>query len=147
MDCRGPRQWKMHIYSNLERNSTKSGRSLSRSASRLDMLFLRTTCASSTCQVNYAHSELQTPSDNSAGYGDDNQIRTALIDKFRGMAHFEIVVAPTSRVISSVTQARYLDRSIRRLGAHNTLLITNKSEVRSVAFISLYSLTLYIATL
>ncbi|KAH6629557.1 hypothetical protein C7974DRAFT_454348 [Boeremia exigua] len=62
------------------------------------------------------------------GYGDDNHIRTATIDKFRLMAHFEIVVAPTSRVVSSVVQERYLSRSIRRLGARNTLLVTNKSD-------------------
>ncbi|KAF2996845.1 hypothetical protein E8E13_003719 [Curvularia kusanoi] len=62
------------------------------------------------------------------GYGDDNHIRTALIDRFREMAHFEIVVAPTSRVVSSVVQDRYLNRSIRRLGADNTLLVTNKSD-------------------
>jgi regulatory protein YycH of two-component signal transduction system YycFG len=64
------------------------------------------------------------------GYGDDNQIRTALIDRYRKMTHFEIVVAPSSRVMTSVIQERYLDRSIRRLnGAQNTLLVTNKSDV------------------
>ncbi|KAJ4317470.1 hypothetical protein N0V94_004929 [Neodidymelliopsis sp. IMI 364377] len=62
------------------------------------------------------------------GYGDDNHMRTALIDRFREMANFEIVVAPTSRVVSSIVQERYLSRSIRRLGARNTLLVTNKSD-------------------
>lgn len=74
-------------------------------------------------------------------------MRTVLIDRFREMAHFEVVVAPTSRVVSSAVQDRYLDRSIRRLGANNTLLITNKSDVRSIALSSLYNLTMRTATL
>jgi hypothetical protein len=81
------------------------------------------------------------------GYGDDNHIRTVLIDRFREMAHFEVVVAPTSRVVSSVVQDRYLNRSIRRLGASNTLLITNKSDVRFNTRKFLYNLTLHTATL
>jgi hypothetical protein len=64
------------------------------------------------------------------GYGDDNQIRTAFIDRYRKMTDFEIVVAPTKRFQTSIIQGRYLDRSIRRLdGAQNTLLVTNKSDV------------------
>lgn len=74
-------------------------------------------------------------------------MRTVLIDRFREMAHFEVVVAPTSRVVSSAVQDRYLDRSIRRLGANNTLLITNKSDVRSIALSFLYNLTMRTATL
>lgn len=63
------------------------------------------------------------------GYGDDNHIRTALTDEFREQTHFEIVMAPTARVVSSLVQERYLNRSIRRLGARNTLLVTAKSDV------------------
>ena len=63
------------------------------------------------------------------GYGDTNHMRKVLIDKFRGMADFEVVVAPAERLISSVQQNDYLMRSIRRLGSDNTLLIANKSDV------------------
>ncbi|KAJ4334834.1 hypothetical protein N0V95_009062, partial [Ascochyta clinopodiicola] len=62
------------------------------------------------------------------GYGDDNQIRTALVEKFREMANFEIVVTPAQRIVTSVTHNEYLSRSTRRLGAHNTLLIANKCD-------------------
>lgn len=74
-------------------------------------------------------------------------MRTVLIDRFREMAHFEVIVAPTSRVVSSAVQDRYLDRSIRRLGANNTLLITNKSDVRFIALSCLCNLTMRTATL
>jgi hypothetical protein len=63
------------------------------------------------------------------GYGDTSQIRNAIIDKSRDTAHFEIVVSPSSQVITSSVQERYLDRSIRRHGADKTLLVTNKSNV------------------
>jgi hypothetical protein len=63
------------------------------------------------------------------GYGDTNHMRKVLIDKFRSMAHFEVVVAPAERLVSSVQQNDYLMRSIRRLGSDNTLLIANKSDV------------------
>jgi hypothetical protein len=56
-------------------------------------------------------------------------MRTALIDKFRDMAHFEIVVAPVERFVSNVQQNHYLSRSVRRLGAERTLLVANKSDV------------------
>lgn len=56
-------------------------------------------------------------------------MRTVLIDNFRNMAQFEIVVAPTERFASSVQQMEYMMRSIRRLGSQNTLLVANKSDV------------------
>lgn len=56
-------------------------------------------------------------------------MRTVLIDNFRGEAHFEVVVAPAARLGSSEIQKVFLRRSIQRLGAENTLLIANKSDV------------------
>ena len=64
-----------------------------------------------------------------AGYGDDNQMRTALVERFRTMADYEIVVAPTERLVTSVSQNKYLTRSTRRVGSNRTFLVANKSDV------------------
>lgn len=63
------------------------------------------------------------------GYGDYNQMRTALIEEYREMANFKIVVAPAQRLSTSTTHTDYLKRSMRRLESRNTLLVANKSDV------------------
>lgn len=67
------------------------------------------------------------------GYGDDNQMRAALVETCREMADFEIVVAPAQRIATSVTHNEYLTRSIRRLGVGKTLLVANKSDVSTIS--------------
>ena len=68
------------------------------------------------------------------GYGDSDHVRTAVIDEVRDMAHFEIIVAPMKRVFTTVTQERYIDRSVqRRDGARNTLLLCTRSDVSELS--------------
>ncbi|KAH7385419.1 hypothetical protein DE146DRAFT_204996 [Phaeosphaeria sp. MPI-PUGE-AT-0046c] len=62
------------------------------------------------------------------GYGDTNKIRNALIDECRDQADFEVVVAPSIRMLTTTLQQTYLARSIKRRGEARTLLVTNKSD-------------------
>lgn len=74
-----------------------------------------------------------------AGYGDRNHMRTALIDKFRGMADFEVVVGPCVRSVSSKAQNTHLQLSTRRLGPERILLVANRADVGTFTSIVFYS--------
>ncbi|RMZ70013.1 nuclear gtpase slip-gc-like [Pyrenophora seminiperda CCB06] len=64
----------------------------------------------------------------SIGYGDMSQLRESVTNKFRRKADFEIVVAPCSRLQTSVLHDRYIDRSIHLKGPNKTILVMNKSD-------------------
>jgi len=63
------------------------------------------------------------------GYGDMSQLREGVINNFRWKADFEMVVAPCSRLQTSVLHDEYIDRSIHLKGANKTILVMNKSDV------------------
>ncbi|KAI4708037.1 hypothetical protein J4E89_007156 [Alternaria sp. Ai002NY15] len=62
------------------------------------------------------------------GYGDMSQLREGVINNFRWKADFEMVVAPCSRLQTSVLHDEYIDRSIHLKGANKTILVMNKSD-------------------
>ncbi|KAH7351394.1 hypothetical protein BKA66DRAFT_575614 [Pyrenochaeta sp. MPI-SDFR-AT-0127] len=63
------------------------------------------------------------------GYGDTSQLRETVINTFRRKADFEMVVVPSSRVQTSITQQQYIDLSIHlHKGPNKTLLVMNKSD-------------------
>jgi hypothetical protein len=64
-----------------------------------------------------------------SGYGDTSQLREVVINDFRRKADFEMVIAPFSRLNTSVLQERYINRSIHLKGANRTILVLNKSDV------------------
>jgi hypothetical protein len=57
------------------------------------------------------------------------QLREAAVNEFCWKADFEMVVAPTSRLQTSVLHDHYIDRSIHLKGANKTILDMNKSDV------------------
>ncbi|KAI4958200.1 hypothetical protein J4E86_003797 [Alternaria arbusti] len=62
------------------------------------------------------------------GYGDTSQLREGVINNFRWKADFEMVVAPCSRLQTSVLHDEYIDRSIHLKGANKTILVMNKAD-------------------
>ncbi|USP75564.1 Dynamin N domain containing protein [Curvularia clavata] len=62
------------------------------------------------------------------GYGDMSQLREAVVNNFRREADFEMVIAPFSRLQTSVVQERYINWSIHLKGANKTILVMNKSD-------------------
>jgi hypothetical protein len=63
------------------------------------------------------------------GYGDTSHLRTAVINRYRRKADFEMVVVPSSRVATSETHDRYLDLSLHVKGASKMMVVMNKSDV------------------
>ncbi|CAA9960449.1 Dynamin N domain containing protein [Pyrenophora teres f. maculata] len=62
------------------------------------------------------------------GYGDMSQLREGVVNNFRRKADFEMVVAPCSRLQTSVLHDRYIDRSIHLKGTNKTILVMNKCD-------------------
>jgi hypothetical protein len=58
-----------------------------------------------------------------------SQLCEGVINSFRWKADFEIVVAPSSRLQTSILHDRYIDRSIHLKGANKTILVMNRSAV------------------
>jgi hypothetical protein len=58
-----------------------------------------------------------------------SQLREGVINNFRWKADIEVVVAPCSRLQTSVLHDEYIDRSIQLKGANKTILVMNKSDV------------------
>ena len=63
------------------------------------------------------------------GYGDTSHFREAVVNDYRRMSDFEMVIVPSSRFKTNKRQLSYLDDSIHLKGANKTLLIMNQSDV------------------
>ncbi|KAJ4337685.1 hypothetical protein N0V95_008266 [Ascochyta clinopodiicola] len=63
------------------------------------------------------------------GYGDLNQTRTAVVNEYRRLANFEIVVAKSDRYLSKTDEDRFLNRAVRHHEAKNVFLVLNKADV------------------
>ncbi|KAF9693297.1 hypothetical protein EKO04_008861 [Ascochyta lentis] len=63
------------------------------------------------------------------GYGDLNQTRAAIVNEYRRVADFEMVVAKSDRYLSKTDEDRYLSRATRCHGASNVFLVLNKADI------------------